>query len=1615
MYPKIGLTNQFGNIFYIKQDLFRKEQLENRGIQLYTLQNKQNSLIYPFVISYNLRQQKETNYSSFEEQFIRGKYINSLTVADLDYNSKTYRLLLAILQPQSRIPQPNKYSYVNYNNRQEQLFNLVKQLSNLFNGKEADNIFLYLFKTKNYPDKDYQQKELIQNNVIFSKPDGNVVDQQIEELYGDSKSNYITYEEYIRDFSQQLLQAVSSLRGFPITDVINDMIIQFGQYVSGILSSISRGISGFQSIVNIANPILTQIENERDSILKKQSGEYVYTNRYGVNIQPSVDQYKMLSENEQMSIQASVFILKRIDMHPSNDGWFGWWKLFEGLLSFINKFTEQIALGFKSVYIQDDLSQNLFSKDLGGTARTIDNKNYKTFEHTYQNNRLIQFDFIQINIEFIKNFLPGDTSIQNNLFLIKPQHGFEKILSLSNNDIISFNNFENNFISGENKQFSLLHYNKRNGTAQSSILFLVDKIWDSYNTEGQKMIYSSIFISFLKKQLKQIVVKSSKQDQRGKISLSLEADKVYINAIEIKKVDRETYLFKYNIFYQGDILQDEVIGIPDEDINIFSNDVLIARLNISKDFFDNIEVGSIYYINPDDVIDDKQETINDQQSQRLVEFINRLNITLQTYPEQQGIQNEMMSQIFQQLIEHVVYFEDNIYDSLINLNNMIHEEGQKEDDLQKIIYQLIDMLYRLFTEDLGFIQQVQDILDYSQNQYPILYNIFKDVISSQSQEVILDETVYVKPNISIENNSYLKRLLQKAEQQLKNNLEKDYLYTITFSFSSNNMEEVIDLTKTVQYQDDNGLSMILNLINSKYTANSLVQQLNTDETMRIKIQKKSKTVMGLSNISPLVIYAQFYSFIIMYEEQLSYNRNLWEQFLDVLFSQLHDIVFLFKYLWFGKMTNDDNEIEKMNNDLAKENDTYTRIKIIQSYMENSIKRKKAEDREYTKDELLEVKSVFKKFRLDNQITFTVGYWMSTIFQYMDIFKSIAELISTFSFTNILPQFQFDKGNPFYVPAKMILTSGYEATPILRERETGEPEHEDTTIPQKFDVYIEKGRLIVSSQQDLSIYDGITITLIDDNTGEQVFYYPILHQEYITIDIYKNIFYDNNINDGNPYYDRTYTFIMERLESFENYIEVQDEDRLILKIKFMEPIHHVEQPDDTDLFLIDRYYPGYTELRGYGFKYLGNMTDFQEFVYATGDALNNQVDSTNYGDFNEDWFIYNTLSTDNIYKVNSNIYLDFNAIYGYNGQQDDILFGKKSIKDGNIWNAQTDVFTKAQKGLVYRIRPTEKINIHLDSYYYTDTNLVLSYSISKDFQNTSFYGNTDTTHIREEVRNVIERINSSYLQLQGYESISITDNGDYINVKVEINKQTVSGGQNKQIKVLTPNILYWRDSDAYVINILKVPSDIHWHESIFGLLSWTAIQGQDYYEITLFRNNDQITSFRQTDNRVDASVYVDSPGSYYVSIKQKSNTSIDSDIYTMDPSKYLVVEKLSPPQNARPQIIEYTDPETGEHIIEDDISKITWDQVSSGDFIVNTYRFYQTKHNESYEPGPIYSVDVYGTEILYEQIKVLFRGDGIYSFDVQQLSNDKKYKDSDKTKVLSNKGIQQTFYFRFAEG
>ena len=524
MYPKIGLTNQFGNIFYIKQDLFRKEQLENRGIQLYTLQNKQNSLIYPFVISYNLRQQKETNYSSFEEQFIRGKYINSLTVADLDYNSKTYRLLLAILQPQSRIPQPNKYSYVNYNNRQEQLFNLVKQLSNLFNGKEADNIFLYLFKTKNYPDKDYQQKELIQNNVIFSKPDGSVVDQQIEELYGDSKSNYITYEEYIRDFSQQLLQAVSSLRGFPITDVINDMIIQFGQYVSGILSSISRGISGFQSIVNIANPILTQIENERDSILKKQSGEYVYTNRYGVNIQPSVDQYKMLSENEQMSIQASVFILKRIDMHPSNDGWFGWWKLFEGLLSFINKFTEQIALGFKSVYIQDDLSQNLFSKDLGGTARIIDNKNYKTFEHTYQNNRLIQFDFIQINIEFIKNFLPGDTSIQNNLFLIKPQHGFEKILSLSNNDIISFNNFENNFISGENKQFSLLHYNKRNGTAQSSILFLVDKIWDSYNTEGQKMIYSSILFVF-KKQLKQIVVKSSKQDQRGKISLSLEADR----------------------------------------------------------------------------------------------------------------------------------------------------------------------------------------------------------------------------------------------------------------------------------------------------------------------------------------------------------------------------------------------------------------------------------------------------------------------------------------------------------------------------------------------------------------------------------------------------------------------------------------------------------------------------------------------------------------------------------------------------------------------------------------------------------------------------------------------------------------------------------------------------------------------------------------------------------------------------------------------------------------------------------------------------------------------------------------------------------------------------------
>jgi len=70
-------------------------------------------------------------------------------------------------------------------------------------------------------------------------------------------------------------------------------------------------------------------------------------------------------------------------------------------------------------------------------------------------------------------------------------------------------------------------------------------------------------------------------------------------------------------------------------------------------------------------------------------------------------------------------------------------------------------------------------------------------------------------------------------------------------------------------------------------------------------------------------------------------------------------------------------------------------------MENSIKRKKAEDREYTKDELLEVKSVFKKFRLDNQITFTIGYWRSTIFQYMDIFKSISDLISTSSFSNIL--------------------------------------------------------------------------------------------------------------------------------------------------------------------------------------------------------------------------------------------------------------------------------------------------------------------------------------------------------------------------------------------------------------------------------------------------------------------------------------------------------------------------------------------------------------------------------------------------------------------------------------
>lgn len=1597
MYPRIGLTNQFGNIFYIKQDLFKKEQLENRGIKLYVLQNKMDSLIYPFIISYNSLQQKETDYSQFNKQFIRGKYINSLSIQDIDYNAKTYKLLLAMLQPQSRIPQPNKESYVNYKDRQEQMSNLFSQLSILFNGREADNVFLYLFKVKSYPDKDYQQQELIYNNVIFTIPNDNVVDQQIEELYGDERSNYITYEEYIRDFSQKLLQAVSSLRGFPITDVVNDIIVQFGQYISGILSNISKGLSKVQSIVNIANPILTQIENERNNILKKQSGEYVYTNRYGVNVQPSVDQYKMLSESEQMSIQASVFILKRIDMQPQNDGWFSWWRLFEELLSFINRFTEQIGLGFKSLYIQDELNENLFSKDLGGTAKIIDNKNYKTFEHTYQNNRLIQFDFIQINIEFIKNILPGDIPIQNNLFLIKPSHGFEKILSLSNNDILSFDGIENNFVSGENKQFSLLHYSGRKGTVQSSILFLLDKIWGNYNSAGQKQIYSSIFISFLKKQLKQLVIKYSKQNQRGKISLSLEDNNAYINAVEIKKVDKETYSFKYNIFYKGDILQDEVVGIPNEDINIFSNDILIARLNISKDFFDNIEVGSIYYISPDDVIDNRQETINDQQAQRLTEFIDRLNIALQTYPDQQGIQNEVMSQIFQQLIEHVVYFEDNIYDSLVNLNNMLHEDGQKENDWQKIIYQVMDILYRLFTEDLGFVSQIQDILDYSKNQYPILYNIFNDVISSQSLEVILDEEVEVKPNISFENNPYIDQLLQKAEQQLKNNLEKDYLYTITFAFSSSNTEEVIDLTKTVQYQNDNGLDMILNLINSKYTANSLVQQFNTNETMRVRIQKKSKTTMGLSNISPLVIYAQFYSFIIMYEEHLSYNNNLWEQFLDVLFNQLYDVVFLFKYLWFGKMTTDDKEIEQMNRELSYENDTYKRIKIIQSYMENSIKRKKAEDREYTKDELLEVKSVFKRFRLDNQITFTLGYWMSTVFQYMDIFKSIADLISTSSFANVLSQFQFDKGNPFYAPAKIILSSGYEAVPVIKEREPGEPEHEDTTIPQKFDVYTEKGRLMVSSQQDLSVYDGLTVTLTDDNTNETVFYYPILHQEYVTLDVYKNIFYDNNINDGKPEYDRTYTLTIKRFKNFEDQNQIQDEDILELKIKFMEPIYHIEQPNDTDLFLIDRYYPDYNELRGYGFKYLGDMTDFQEFVYATGEALNNQVETTDYGDFDEDWFVYDTLSINNIYRVNNNIYLDFNAIYGYEGQQDNILFGKKSIKDGNIWNAQTDVFTKAQKGLLYRIRPTEKIHIHLDSYHYTDTSLVLSYSIKKDFNNINFYGDTNTTHIQEEVRSVIESIDNTYLQLQDYESVSITDSGDYINVNVEVNKNSVINGQNKQIKVLTPNILYWRDSDVYVVNILKAPSDIRWHDEIFGLLTWTVIQGQDYYEITLFKNDNQIMTLTQVDNQINVSNNMIDPGSYYASIKQKSSINIDSDTYTMDPSKYLIVQQLPKPQNAVPEFVG------------DNLSKITWDQVLLGDFTADTYIFHQIKQDET----PIRSsVIVHDTEISYKQIELLFQGSGSYYFEVEQRGDGQKYRSSEKARVVNNIGSQETFYYTY---
>lgn len=1594
------MTNQFGNIFFVKQDLFKKEQIERKGIKLRVIEDKYNEAIYPFIISHNLLKHREVDTDDYDKQFISGKYMNSLSVNDLDRRSNTYKLLMSMIAPQSKIPQPEKRSYVNYNSLEQQIDNFFRSLSDLFNNKTADNVFLYLFKQRYHQDREYQYDTLRYYRILSDIQNNNVVDQQMEEIYGDDRYSYISYEEYMQDLQQGLLSQTTSIQGMPISDIINDIIAQFGQSFSSLLGTISQSLQFMQGMLSFADPILEQVENERQNILRKKSGDYVYETRYGVKVQPSVEQFKQLTEQEQMSVQQSVFVLKQLDKMVVDNSLNIWWRLFIDLISIVNVVSEQLSLGFNIFYVQDNIDRTLFKNDLGGSQKITNNEGYQTFEHTYAGNKKIIFDFISVDISVISEVLP--ISIQKNLYLIKPQYGFEKVLQLSNSDLVSIGNFENNFISGANKQFSVLHYNGRDKQLQTNLLYLINKVFNKQNSEASKKIVSSLLISVIKKSLKQIVLRMSKQDQANKIDLQLNDNNAYINKFEIKKISNSEYIISYNIFLDGKIIQGEITGQPNNRIDIKDNGKTIVTFTINQSFFDKIEINSIYNIKQEDVIDGEQKSVNDQQSQQLEEFINKVNIQMQTYPEQQSLQNLMVSQIFQQLTEHVVYFEDNIYDSLINLNNMLYSDGEKEQDLVKIVYQQQDMLYRILTEDLGFTAQIQDVITSNRNNSPILYSIFNDAISSSRYETIFDDKQKVTLSLSVANTAELEQLLERAENVLIDNLEKDYLYSIEFQFSSNKNVEVIDLTKTVQYQKDNGLSMILNLISSKYKSESLAQQLNSNETMSVKITKKQQSSIGIANMQPLIIYTQIYSLIIMIEEQLSYSSNLWDQILEVVFTQMNDTTFLFKYLWYGKITTDDEELQKMRDELSREEDTYERIKIIQSYMDNTIQRKKADNFEYTKDEGIQITNILQKFRLDNQVTFTIGYWTSIIFQYIDIIRDLTDLLNFSSFIDVAQSFGFDKISPFYMPQQLTLTHGYKASPILTDKEQAAPQHEDTTIKPVFDMWTEKGRLYVSTEQDQSVYDGVQIRVIGNDT---VYETTVLHMDKIVIDVYRDIFYANDINYD---YDMTYTLTIERFKNQDNMNRIDSGDRLILKIKLLEPIRHIDFPEDTDFLLIDRYFQDYQSITGYGYKYLGNMNNFNKFVYAIGEDLNNNIEEPQYGNFSEDWFEYGTITPYN------NVFLDFNKIFGFDGKQGYILFGKNSIKIDDTWYLSTDMFTKAQKDLIYRIRPTEKIRIQLDSYEYDDTYLTLRYVIPKDFYDTSKYGNGDTQQLQQDIRNIIENISVSNINTSEYEMISINQDIDKIIVELKINKSIVANGQDRYINVTTPNVLFWRDSDIYHTNILKVPDDIHWSQENFGVLQWSYIQGQSRYNIILYRNGQEIQNFEARRNTLDVSNYITSAGYYYASIEQVSDNSVNSDIYTMDETIYLEVIMLSKPINAKPQTIEVVDPGTGESAMQDDISQISWDYPE--DYLPTGYKVYSTRYTETYQPifGSTRDITVTTKYINYEDILVLLNGSGIYSFEVQalgqSLNGNRYYLNSGRELVHSAVNSSSVFYY-----